>query len=177
MKKYRNRVGTLAAVLLSLSLVTTSMVSGLMARHVSQSSGGDTARVAVMASNVEIPLGNVVMIHPGETNIVPIKLTNKDGNVICEVDQRYIMTVEPISESINNLPLEYSLYKDEGCKDEAEITVDGSTLSGAEGTFEASVEQTASYWLKVTWPKDQNNAYLAFEIDALKVKVRAEQID
>lgn len=182
MKGYRNKVGTLAAVMLGLTLVTTSVVSGLMARYVVSSSGVDTARVAVMAGNVSLDLSDVIMISPGEEKIVPVELSNYEGDVICEAAQRYTMTVEYISDQFNpNLPLKYAVYTNEGCTEPdggSTIEADGAMIPGITGEFEAGIKDGPDrYWIKVIWPSGENSAYYAFEIDALKIRVCVEQID
>lgn len=133
------------------------------------------ATVAVMASNTTIEIENKLEGYPGcEPIICPIVLTNVKNNKVCKVGQKYSIYVDRTE--IQNIPLEFSLYKDEYCTeilapDENGIYTDETFI------FEAGVEASVTYYLKIEWPEDKNHSDLAFEIEYFKINVDVEQID
>lgn len=163
MKRQRQVTKTVMILLCSI-LVTACLLGGLTARRKVSSSDTDGASVAVMAADVTAELQ--MDGYPGKEKVYPITLTNKEGNSVCEVKQQYTLSVEQGS---RNLPLEANLYRDQSCR---ELITEEET-----GTFEAGEEESRTYYLKVSWPEEENAASLAFEIDYFTVSVHAVQID
>lgn len=148
-------------------LVATLLFTGVsFSKFATTSSGEDDARVAVMAMDAVYDIPQELLIAPGETVELTVTLTNKEGSRICEVMQEYTLTVENLT---NNMALTYEYYLLEGAE-ETKQTV-------ATGTFQAGVAESATYKIKITWPDAPQPAGSAFEVDGLKIVVKAEQIN
>lgn len=154
----------LAAVLLMLVLVTTSMVTGRYARYTTASTGSDSARVAkfVVSQSIRVKDEPVTQslsmpspeIKPGETvtYIVEVKMDT-------EMAVRNTITFE---NTYDNLPLVYQIAGSGG---------DTYTDDCQPGTY------TKTYEASVTWPLDQNNVQYIGMVDLLNITVTSEQID
>ena len=77
------------------------------------------------------------------------------------------MTAELLT---NNLPLTIELTGSDNI-----TNVDDCWT--ASGTFDANSTRELNYKLSVAWPADANSEAYCHEIDALRIIVRAEQID
>lgn len=162
--------------LIFLYIVTAIIVITLsFSRFESTVAGESVARVAVMANavttDVELPISG----HPGMNSIIcPIVFTNKEQDKVCEVSQVY--TLEIKRQEYSNLPLMYELYKDKYCTEIMSPDENGIYAS-EEFYFSAGQEETKTYYLKIDWPKEINDEYLAFEIDYFSINVVATQVD
>jgi len=154
----------LAGILFCLTLFSIHLTSGLYAKYMAKSGSEDSARVAQMAAGTEVVIDEQIMIAPGETQDIYFNVTNKNEGAVCEVALQYEISIELIEE---NLPLEWKLYTGAGFTDEAQYG----------GELGAQVETTIPYCLKISWPNEKNNVAYAFEIDVLRITVKAEQID
>lgn len=133
------------------------------------------ATVALMANNTTIEIENNLEGYPGcEPIVCPIILTNVKDNKVCKVGQKYSISVDRTQ--FQNIPLEFSLYKDENC---TEILAPNENFVYTDESFifEAGVETSITYYLKVEWPEDKNNSDFAFEVEYFKINVDVEQID
>ena len=164
--EHSNKAIRLAGLLLCLVLVSTYFTSGLLARYTTTSEGEDAARVAVMAMDTSYVIENPISIAPGEDKTIEITLTNKKNNRICEVAQNYSMTVENIT---NNMELSFKYFLVSGAGNINEDSVSG--------TFKAGVEETVTYKIKIAWTGNPRPASSAFEVDGLKIVIKAEQVD
>ena len=161
-KKSRFPLGIFLGYLFLITLMLTNIT---ISRYISKHTAGDGARVAVMASKASITVEPMVG-HPGDADLIPISVTNKDGDRVCEVAQSYSVEVRNLT---GNLPLEFAFYEDQACS---------TPVTGMpSGTFAAGTEASEQFWLRVTWPETQNNPELAFALDACEITVLAEQID
>lgn len=148
-------------------LVATLLFTGVsFSKFATTTSGEDSARVAVMAMDTTYSLGEYLYGTPGETKNFTITLTNKEGTKICEVAQKYTMSVESLT---NNLALSCEYYKMDGTTE--------TKVDAVSGTFPAGVEETATYIIKITWSGASQPAAKAFEVDALRIVINTEQID
>lgn len=155
----------LSAYLIYLLVLTTLITGVSFSSYVASSQSIDEARVAVMAVDAVIDVTDLMINqYPGGVTVIPVIVTNQDGARICEVAQEYSVTLERLSE---NLPLQYTFYEDSACT--KEVQTPGGLL--AAGTLEED-----RFWLKITWP-EPGNAADAFEIDAFRIVVHAQQID
>lgn len=131
--------------------------------------------VALMANNTTIEIENNLDGYPGcEPIICPITLTNVKDNKVCRVGQKYSISIDRTE--IKNIPLEFSLYKDEYCT-EILAPDENQNYSAESFVFKAGVETSITYYLKIEWPEDKNNSDLAFEVEYFKINVDVEQID
>lgn len=155
----------LSAYLIYLLVLTTLITGVSFSSYVASSQSVDEARVAVMAVDAVIDVTNLMINqHPGGVTVIPVTVTNQDGSRICEVAQAYTLEVERLSE---NLPLNYTFYEDSACTKE---------VQAPDGLLAAGTLEEDHFWLKVTWPAP-GNAADAFEIDAFRIVVHAQQVD
>lgn len=159
----------LAAVLLSLVMLTSGMVSGRYARYVTSATGSDSARVAKFSvtqqsiqhrgqektRSASIPMPEIL---PGESEIVDI-LVEYDT----EVSIRNIISV---TNKYENLPLTINVGEKGG-------TASGSTF---EGVY-PSGHYTKEYEVTITWPKDSNSQNYIGMVDLIEIAVTTEQVD
>lgn len=158
----------LAAVLLSLVMLTTGMISGRYARYVTSATGSDGARVAKFTvtqqsikygetdlTAVTIPMPEIL---PGGSETVDVLVTYDT-----EVAVRNIISV---TNKYGNLPLTLSVGEKGG--------------TASVGTFEGvypSGAYTKEYAVTVTWPADSNSQNYIGMVDLLEITVTTEQID
>lgn len=161
--------------LLFLYVATTIIVTVVsFSKYVTTVSTDNIAKIAVMANSVSFDLDISKDAYPGYEAVYPIVLVNSEDGKICEVSQKYSMQIQ--REEIENIPLEFDLYKDEYCteiidKDEnGYYTSDDFILNGTQ-------EETDTYYLKITWPKEYNDEYYAFEIGYFSIDIVSTQID
>jgi hypothetical protein len=167
-KRTGNRIPLVAAGLLCLALLSSWLISGLLARYTTSTEGGDAARVAtfVIDGSAEGNTG-YVYIQPGsgedanDIDEFTIEVTN---NSEVAVRYRFSMDVE------GNLPLELT------------PTDDSSNLEPSENNLEwhtkdAVQNGTTKYKFKTVW-KNKNNDYRYSDgIESIKVTLTAEQED
>ena len=153
-------------------LVATLMFTGVsFSRFATTASGEDSARVAVMAMDSTAVINGTLLAAPGESRTFTVTVTNKEGLQVCEVAQEYTMYVENLS---GNMNLTYEFV-------DAETTTytdaEGVSHTAVTGSFEAGVEASVTYTIKVTWNAGAQPEHMAFEVDALQVVVQAVQVD
>jgi len=161
----------LAAVLLIMVMLSTSMVAGRYARYVSTASGSDTARVAVF--NVEE--GGSLMnsfseglhdLYPGQTIKKEIVVNNKS-----EVTIEYTVSAKSTYEF---LPLEYTVSVG-GNAENAENAENVKLPVPYRGTMAPGDEATIT--LNIEWPADKNNVSYCGKVDMVEVTLNATQVD
>lgn len=151
-------VFVIGAVLLYMVLLTSAMSLGLQARYMSSSAGEDSARVArfefVTASTSDVEVMDISEISaPGESVVYQFEVANHGETGVCEVAQRYTVTVQVDG----NMPLICTLTKNEGEQATSMqiFSVENQTLSLG-GEFSASVTGRDVYSLMVEWPQEYN---------------------
>jgi hypothetical protein len=158
----------LAAVLLSLVMLTTGMVSGRYARYVTSATGSDSARVAKFTvTQQSIKYGTTDLttmipmpeLLPGESKIVDM-LVEYDT----EVTVKNVISVESL---YHNLPLTFRI---------SEQNTDSSFAERAEFICESG-KYTKAYQLTITWPADKNSQDYIGMVDLLEITVTTEQVD
>lgn len=165
----------LAAVLLSLVMLTTGMISGRYARYVSGASGSDSARVAkfsvtqAIVYNGESLSASIrdVEILPGQTVVINVIV---DYNM--EVAAKSTITATNSYEGVpGNLPLSFVVYEP-GTDDGAATTGTYSFVANCH-----SGEYQKEFVVQATFPDTGNpQAYIGM-VDFLTVSVTTEQID
>ncbi|MBQ9011657.1 MAG: hypothetical protein IJ093_03310 [Bacilli bacterium] len=161
----------LPLIILLFLLALSLLGRNIQAKYINNSANDDTAKVALMASDTIIDITSPLLSEPGSTDIVPFVITNKSENKVCEVAQTYKFTID----RSNNIPFEYQLCKDSNCTET--ISETNGYYTDANFKFDAGVEQSAQYYLKITWPENQNDASYALEVDYIRVKVEIIQIN
>ena len=144
----------LAAVLLSLVLITTGMVSGRYARYVTSASGSDSARVAKFTVTQSILQGETDLaqtipmpeIKPGDTVVI---------NIVLEYDTEVaVRSTVDVQSLYSNLPLTISVQEK-------------GTLSSHTKEYEAAI----------TWVQGSNDVDYIGMVDLITITVTSEQVD
>ena len=180
-------------ILLSLLCVSTSLLSGLLARYTTSSASSDTAAVAAWVFSAPdgsdlLPLVDVT--KPGDSATCPFTVKNYSGSVISEVAEQISINIS----AIGNMPLVIELY--DPAADESETPIawadlasydegeDVTTLAVTDSlttsdSLLAAVETGKLYTLAVKWPAERDEYALAYpnSIALLEFSVAAEQID
>ena len=160
--------------LMFIYVMTTIIVTVIsFSKYVTTVSTSSNAKLAAMASTMSVDIALTQEAYPGFEMVFPVEVTNKENERVCDVSQKYILQVDRAE--MENLPLEFTLYRDEFCTDE--ITGSDDVFSAEDFTFRAGVEETKKYYLKVRWPENEKNESLAFEIGYFSVEIVATQID
>ena len=167
-KSYRpNWPIRLAGVLLCMIMISVNLLSGIYARYSVTATASDSARVAKFDIQCNVKQGATeitkllnIDMTPGATKTYTLEVANAS-----EVAVNYTITAQLLT---NNLPLTMEL------NGAAEGT-DGVWTNS--GSFAPNDATNKTYTLKLVWPSDQSSASLAGEVDAVRVVVRAEQID
>lgn len=162
--------------LVFLCFITTIIISEItFSRYRTTLSNYNTSRVAIMANDISLDLATPADMYPGSAPaVIAITLTNVDDGKICEVAQSYTISIK--RGETTNIPFDFELYKDFACtelvnKNELGVFLDDSFI------FKAGVREEHTYYLKINWPEEYNDASYAFEIDYFKVIINATQIN
>ena len=157
-------------------VVILTMTGVTLSGYVSSAHGADVVRVAVMATDVKLTIADQIPGHPGSSTVIPVEITNKEDDTICEVSQNYTLKVQALTD---NIPLEYGLYSNDKCTELLAKTTSEADdkLLKVSGMFEAATEKTDKYWINIVWPEKENQTSYAFEIDGFEIIIDAEQID
>lgn len=150
--RHPNWILHLAGILFCLTLFSMHLTSGLYARYSATSSSDDGARVARFNIEQTGTLTQLIEldVYPGFTYSYTLVLENNS-----EVAVAYTVTVERLTE---NLPLTVS-------------------LNDYTGTMDANTAEEKTCTLSIAWDVRDNSATYSQDIDAIRVMVRAEQID
>ena len=163
----KNKMRLPLSAYLTYMLVATLLFTGVsFSKFATTTVSEDNARVAIMAADIDYAIDQELRIAPGETQEITVTLTNKEGGRVCEVTQDYTLTVENLT---NNMALTYEYFL---VDDETETKKDSAT-----GTFYAGEENSVTYKIKISWGTAPQPANMAFEVDALKIVVKTEQVD
>lgn len=165
-----------AAVLLILVMLSTSMVAGRYARYVSSADAEDKAHVAAFVFDVNDTVGHYINLtnirKPGDSAIYQFSITNHNGKT-SEVSESYSL----IMELRGSLPLICNLAGGDN------IVLDGkntgvASQAGSQHTLAASVESNVDYVLTVTWPEEENDIeYSRAGLSELVLTILAQQVD
>lgn len=147
----------LAAVLLILVMLSTSMLAGRYARYASSTTGSASARVArfsVTETSDLLTESILLDVHPGQPDQVAIQVDNDS-----EVAIRYCIDVV----SSGNLPLQFQVKVDDTAYP---IPFEGSM----------SPDSSETYTLIASWNGAADISYAGM-VDQLQVSLQAIQLD
>ena len=176
-KKTENWIVGTAAVLLCLVLASFWFTCNLYARYTTQSTGGDSARVAAFVFDLTegsesqmTKLENIT--KPGDSQTVMFTVTNQNGSRISEVAESYTVNLE----AEGNLPITCVVTKDE----QDFLSVDTTKTNKAtsqEIMLQAAQSYTQTYVLTAEWPEGKNDAAYAGTgtVAAVTLTVQAQQ--
>lgn len=170
------------AVLLCLVLASFWLMSNIYARYTSEASGSDQARVAVFGHSQSITLSNedvMKALKPGADFTYTLRVANYDATRTSEVALQYSMEIV----TAGNLPLTYTLYRQEGQNEQMIGSFTESSdkktekITNDDMRFTAGTNAESSYVLKVQWPADKNGEIYAGIPDEITVNIHVDQID
>ncbi len=166
-----------AVILLVLSVLAVCfMPGGLYARYISESSGGDEARVAKFSVSSVLHDGAdketiSVSLRPGESYSCEIRVTNEsEVSVKCDIS---------VKNETENLPLVLAVDKQGATGGGATLSDEYSPVVG-DGDETAIVAETYVYILTISWPvEDDLDAAGEYQgmVDNISVLVHCEQIN
>lgn len=185
-KKVKHAALGASAVLLYLLVVTTWMLSGLLARYTARDSGEGLARTAAFSFCVQdegqkyFPSLEEDIKKPGDTAVYTFRVQNyRDGGSASEVLQTYTLTM---TES-GSLPIQCKLEqidKTSGASAKetlVELTAGGEPESQSlKGTLAAGTRESVTYELTVTWPENENDAKYAAGSGVAAVELSVESV-
>lgn len=154
-------------------ILTFSITTITLARFVTKTYGYSEARVALFGNNASVEVPNIKG-KPGDTTIIPIKITNALDGKTCEVAESFTIYINRIYGS--NLPLNINLYKDKACTTLIYLDENNNYFDD-DFKFSPTKKETKTYYLKIEWPESSNDVANAFEIDYLSLYFRVTQID
>jgi hypothetical protein len=163
-RKYsKNWILWITACLLCLTLFSSNLMSGLLAKYTTGTNADDDARVAkfdITSENMSQTKALDIYMQPGKQTLdQKIQITNKS-----EVAVAY--SIELKNET-GNLPLELTIE---------DLQANDTAVSGT--TYQVSAQEsktTFTYTLNVNWT-DQSDDYMGM-VDYVTVTVKATQID
>lgn len=159
--------------ILIFGILTFSITTITLARYVTKTYGYSEARVALFGNNASVEITNIKG-KPGDVTIIPIKITNALDGKTCEVAEKFTMYVNRTYGS--NLPLNINLYKDKECT-KIIYRDENNNYFDDDFKFSPTKSETKTYYLKIEWPENSNDAANAFEIDYLSLYFRVTQVD
>lgn len=146
------------AILLLVAVALFTTTGSPLARYITTTSGGDSARVARFAVTTTGTLTEtipMVTMKPGDTNSYTVKVKNEsEVSIACRIE---------VDNTYNNLPLSFKMLKDG-----TQITEDTIPVGD-------TVERT--YTLCITWHADNSDHQYAEKVDLLVIRLIAEQVD
>ncbi len=167
LRKHKTKVNIpirVAAVLLCLTLFSTYLVTGLLARYATSAQSSDHARVAKFSIQ-----GSGKLTESIEASIVPgipidVALIIENNS---EVAVEYTVTV---TNETNNLPLRFRMEK---AGTSPTVNSSGSTFTSQQ----LPGSHTDQYTLFIDWEAADNDPALMGMVDYITVTVTAAQID
>lgn len=174
-KVQRNNKNLLDKLLLFVIIATIIMVNFSLAKFKKTAAIDSETKIAIMANDITVDIDTKIEGYPGCKPIIcAIELTNADDTKVCEVSQKF--TVSILNNSTSNIPIKYSLYRDINCTENL-IPNEEGIYENEDFKFEANKKESKKYYLKIIWPEEENNPFYAFEMDYLNLKINIEQLD
>lgn len=162
--------------LIFLLIITVSIATILsFSKYRGTAASTNTTKIALMAENVDFSIDVTEAGYPGFSKVYPIEITNKLDGKICEVSQKYNLTLKQQTEE--NIPLSVELFEDSKCLSKMVDDNGDGTYESNNFSFNAGVESSKTFYLKVTWPEDKNSDYYSLEINYLKLDFVITQKD
>lgn len=167
--KLNSIIPRLAAILLMLVLVTTSIVSGRYARYTASATANDSARVAkfsvTQTANFIGDGTQTKTLLYGQDNMISV--TNDS-----EVAVRYSIEITTV---YGNMPLRFSVSQGEG---ENEVVTELTEVEEGKYLFSADMapNSTAEYNLIAQLAANTDDAFAGM-VDLIQITLKATQID
>jgi hypothetical protein len=195
MEKIGNKVLRASAAILIMTLISSYVISGTLAKYVTSANSDESASVAAFVFELNdgaysqmVDLSGIK--KPGDEKIFTFSVSNsRTGGMVSEVAMNYIISLQ-----LNgSIPLEATITS-AGTQTAALLSAaitegNATTLPQKSSTATATTAQSLSfsagstgqntYTLTVTWPKEQNDSKYASAQTAAEaiLTVTAEQTD
>ncbi len=159
-------------------LLVAYLTSDVAARYFTQATGSDSASVAKFEFTAnekdeeQFVLDLSAIQYPGTVANFTFVVSNGDSEVAQKVSAKVSCTASNAGEEA--LPLEFTLTEYGHAKNLLESSV-GNEIQIAE--FSANSEDTKTFDLTVTWPKDEDDISLMTQLTDVILTLTAEQID
>lgn len=174
---FHDLVMLIAILTACLTLITMYMLSGAYSKFYIAASGRDVARVAMFSP--DFTFAKVVEnAEPGHTTEIDFSVQNFSGEKISEIAMKYKI----ILKTTGNIPLKFTLYKNDGSI-LTDFVCDGISgeqiyeYTDSSFVFNVTKKETDKYKLKLEWQSDKNDARFSGMTDAVYLEVKFEQID
>ena len=174
MGKEKNKIKT--HNLIFLFIATTIIITTIsLSKYVSTVSTDSITKVALMANDLSVDIDLTEGVYPGYKTIRPITFTNEnEEGMICDVAQQF--TLQFGRETIENIPINFSIYKDVLCTEIIEPDENGY-YSSEDFKLNAGERDEKTYFLEISWPEEENEEQLAFEIGYFTMNIIVEQVN
>ncbi len=173
---------SICSVVVALTLIISSAVSGLYAKFAAKTDAGDGSRVAVYeldinnTDNNSLTLDLSYITYPGTSQndeyLIHFSVTN--GN--SEVAQRYRL----VASDMGNLPIQYKLTSRLGGGIGTPASIWEGNGTTVDGEFPANQTGTHNFIIRIHWTQAeawQKDYKLSEEIEYVTLTAVAEQID
>ena len=173
----RRNVAMLAAgVLFLLVMVTTSIVTGMLARYATGDDSGDVARVAkfsVTGSGFSSALDISAVMEPGQT----LDYTGGSALAVTNNSEVSVRCTITLRNTTRNLPLALKVGSSE-----TDQTTGFNSNTGYSYTMDLAANQSTpgTFAFKIVWPTtpaENRSPVYSGQLDNIRITVTAEQID
>lgn len=182
--KKSNIIFRLLAVLLSLTLVSVWLLSGIAAKFTTKSVYNDSARVAQFTFNIADAnsthlLDLSKLKNPGDTVNYDFVVTNNKSGKVTEVAVNYAMNIQldgsmPVKCTVKKKDTNKEVFTVCNYETSADTTATSDTFS-----FGAGNDSSDEYILTAEWPSDMNSTMYAntSATSVIELGVDAVQVD
>lgn len=166
--------GRIVSYLLYLSIVCTLIFGVTYARYSTEVTGSASAQTAAVALNSTLDLsGDLEGMMPGVTKEIGFTVSNQKDGVTSEVAQEYAITLL----TTGNLPLTFEIAAvSQSSGQNYALTQETGNYIWSGGILLAGSQTTHTYKLTVTWPENKSDPEYMSEIDAVSLRIDAQQI-
>ncbi len=183
----------LSAYLLYL-LVATFIFTGVsFSKYATSTTSGDKTRIAIMEAGITTDTFTYNG-YPGQrtsvSEAIPVTIVNystrEENGVdslvrVCEVTLKYTVSIDNV---LCNIPLDFYVYSDPECKDliaQSTDDVNGGAELEITGIFNASEPSEMECYIVMEWrdseDDDEYGPEYSYELDVIRVSIKAEQVD
>lgn len=166
--RHRNTAFFTAILLLCLVLISTAIVSGMLARFTTGDSASDNSRVAkfvVTGTFFSETINLDAVMKPGDSQPRSFEITNSS-----EVSVEYTVKLR---NTTKNLPLSLMIGSEKENKTTEFNSADGYTYSAPLAPNGAY----SNFSFELVWPDDKDDVAYSGQLDNIAVTVTATQID
>lgn len=166
--------GRIVSYLLYLTIVCTLIFGVTYARYSTEVTGSASARTAAVALDSSLDLTDKLEgMQPGENKEISFTVSNQKDEVTSEVAQGYTITLL----TTGNLPLTFEIVAVSSNNGQNYgLTQEEGKYIWSGGILPAGIKTEHTYKLSVIWPENENDPKYMSEIDAVSLRIDAQQI-